>query len=190
MYKIRRRKNVYMASSKSPFFADTDTPESAYNARRYNFTLSFIRELHGDILDCGERNPINDLIEKKFIVKIKNTVGDLDVATIDGKYDYVLAFEIIEHLMNPLWLLLQIKNALKPGGTLYLSTPINKPKFLWRHDHFHEFDEYRLRALVERAGFEIVRNERRRFYSITGVRPIIRALLKTGTMFLELKPKS
>jgi len=167
----------------------THQPESGYNNRRYNHTLGFITNLHGEILDCGERNLLTSLIEDKFKIKARNTEGDLDVLPIEGKYDFVLAFEIIEHLMNPLWFLLQIKKALKPGGTLYLSTPINKPKYFWRHDHFHEFDEYRLNILLERAGFEVVRKERKRFYLIAGIRPIIRWLLRTGTIFLELKPK-
>lgn len=178
-----------MEAQRSPFFVDTVTPENLYNARRYEHTLTFVKELRGEVLDCGERNPINDLIEKKFQVNITNTIGDLDVLPIEGKYDFVTAFEILEHLMNPLWFLLQVRNALKPNGVLYLSTPINKPKFLWRHDHFHEFDEYRLRTLVERAGFEIVRSERKRFYSLSGIRPLIRWALKTGTMFLELRSR-
>jgi 2-polyprenyl-3-methyl-5-hydroxy-6-metoxy-1,4-benzoquinol methylase len=99
-----------------------------------------------------------------------------------------LAFEIIEHLMNPLWFLWQVRQALKPDGTLCLSTPINKPKFFWRPDHFHEVDEYRLNRLIERAGFEIIRRERKRFYRINGLRSIIRYVLKTGTMFMEVKP--
>ena len=178
-----------MNSAKNPFFVDTDSPSDGYNQRRYQHTLRFINKLDGDVLDCGERNPITDLIEKRFEARIANTVGDLDILPITGKYDYILAFEIIEHLMNPLWFLLQTNQALKPNGTVYLSTPINKPKFLWRHDHFHEFDEFRLESLIDRAGFEILRKERQRFYKITGVRPIIRVLLKTGTMFMELRSK-
>lgn len=176
-------------SVRSPFFVGTDTPESSYNFRRYQYTLGFIRELHGDVLDCGERSLLTELIEEKFGVKIDNTEGDLDVRPIRGKYDFVLAFEIIEHLMNPLWFLMQVKGALREKGVLYLSTPVNKPKFFWRHDHFHEFDEYRLEKLLDRAGFTIVRRERKRFYRINGVRPVIRLLLKTGTIFLELRPR-
>lgn len=173
---------------KTPFFAATENPESPYNLRRYHYTLEFITELGGDVLDCGERSLLTRLIEERFNVVVQNTSGDLDMIPMAGRYDFILAFEIIEHLMNPLWFLWQVKRALKPDGTLYLSTPINKPTFFWRPDHFHEFDEYRLDRLIERAGFEIMRRERKRFYRINGLRPLIRWVLKTGTMFMALKP--
>jgi len=177
-------------ATRTPFFVGTYTPESSYNHRRYDHTRRFISELYGDVLDCGERSLLTGIIEEKFKIKIKNTPGDLDILPIEGFYDFILAFEIIEHLMNPLWFLMQIKKALKPNGKFYLSTPVNKPKFLWRRDHFHEFDEYRLNILLEKAGFEVVRKERKRFYFITGIRPIIRLVLKTGTIFMELKPQN
>ncbi|MCZ6775679.1 MAG: class I SAM-dependent methyltransferase [Ignavibacteria bacterium] len=177
-----------MTTSKSPFFVGTHEPESAHNTARYKYALAFIRNLRGEVLDCGEANVLKKLMEQKFEVEIKNTSGDLDIVSIEGKYNFILAFELLEHLMNPLWFLMQIRKALKPDGSVFLSTPINKPKFLWRHDHFHEFDEYRLHWLIRKAGFEVVREERPRFYRITGIRPIIRLLLKTGTNFLELSP--
>lgn len=178
-----------MKSSRTPFFVGTDPRAASYNRRRYDHTLCFIRELQSPVLDCGERSVLTGMIENKFGVKIENTTGDLDISPINGKYDFILAFEIIEHLMNPLWFLIQVRQALNPDGILYLSTPINKPKYFWRHDHFHEFGEYRLGALMDRAGFKIVRKERKRFYPINGLRPLIRLLFKTGTIFLELKRK-
>jgi hypothetical protein len=70
---------------------------------------------------------------------------------------------------------------------MYLSTPINKPKFLWREDHFHEFDEYRLEMLLARAGLVVARKEHCRFYRVTGIRPLIRLLSRSGTIFMQLK---
>ena len=176
---------------KTPFFVGTYEPENLYNSRRYAFTLHFLHNLTGNILDCGEPNILKEMIEKKFSVKISSTgESDLDASRISGKYDTILAFEIIEHLMNPLWFLRQVRESLNPDGVVYLSTPINKPKFLWRHDHFHEFDEYRLTSLVDKAGFIVHRKERARFYSKVGIRPLIRLAFRTGTMFLELRPKT
>lgn len=172
------------------FFVNTVAPENQQNRCRYKATLGFIRDLHGEVLDCGERNPFNDQIEEKFRVRLSSTKGDLDVIELALRYDFITCFEVLEHLMNPLWFLMQARQALKPEGILYLSTPINKPKFLWRDDHFHEFDEMRLYALLERAGFKVVRAKRARCYRLTGIRPIIRYLCKTGTLLLELKPKT
>lgn len=173
---------------KSPFFVDTDDENSRFNRKRYAYTLSFIKDLGGVVLDCGESNKLKHLMEKKFNIKINSTKGDLDFVTIDGKYDFILAFEMVEHLMNPLWLLCQINSALKPNGILYLSTPINKPKLLWRPDHFHEFDEYRLKQLFQKANFEVIRYERKRFGNLLGIRPIIRFIFRAVTLFVTLRP--
>ena len=179
-----------MVEKRTPFFVGTFEPENLYNSRRYAFTLGFIQNFSGDILDCGEPNILKEMIEKKFSLRISSTGEiDLDVSKISGRYDVVFAFEIIEHLMNPLWFLTQVRESLRPGGIVYLSTPINKPKFFWRHDHFHEFDEYRLLNLMDKAGFVVEKKERRRFYSLSGVRPLIRLALRTGTMFLALRCK-
>lgn len=176
---------------KTPFFVGTYEPENLYNSRRYAFTLRFLQNLSGSVLDCGEPNILKEMIENKFSLKISSTgESDLDVSRISGKYDIVLAFEIIEHLMNPLWFLMQARESLNPDGVVYLSTPINKPKFLWRHDHFHEFDEYRLTSLVDKAGFIVHRKQRAQFYSKVGIRPLIRLAFRTGTMFLELRSKT
>jgi len=130
------------------------------------------------------------MIEAKQGRQIESTRGDLDNVELSGAFDAVFAFELIEHLMNPLWFLRQVRRVLKNEGRLFLSTPINKPKFLWREDHFHEFDEYRLDLLLSKAGLQVVRREKYRFYRITGVRPVIRYLSGSGTMFLELRKES
>lgn len=174
----------------SRFHVNTSLPTSKQNHCRYRATLAFIQDLHGKVLDAGDRNPFNDQIERKFGVTLTSTKGDLDEIELPKEYDFITCFEVLEHLMNPLWFLRQAKKSLKPQGVLYLSTPINKPKFLWRDDHFHEFDELRLLALVDKADFEVVRSQRMRCYKLTGFRPMLRYLFKTGTLLLELKPKT
>ena len=173
----------------TPFFVGTVEPLVRHNRLRYEHTTRFVGKLSGDVLDCGEPNLLKEMLEKANGIRITNTTGDLDVTPPAGSYDAVLAFEVIEHLMNPLSFLTNVRNVLKPNGSLFLSTPINKPKFLWRSDHFHEFDEYRLKVLIDRAGFRVVRKEIRRFYRLNGIRPLIRALAKSGTVFLELTPE-
>lgn len=165
---------------------NTDVRDVEHNALRYRYTLKFIDELHSKVLDIGSRNPITNLIEEKFGLDIRNTTRDVDTEPLEGNYNFVLCFEVIEHLMNPLWFLKNVKRILEPNGTLYLSTPINKPKFLWRDDHFHEFDEARLGHLIEKAGFTIVKQEKVSFNQAIGIRPLIRKLAKSGTMFMKL----
>lgn len=174
----------------NPFIVDTIAPHDYQNTKRREYTLNFITGLQGEILDLGSRSLLGEMLETKFVCKLRNTTGDLDEITLSGSYDFVLAFEVIEHLMNPLNLLLEVGRVLKPCGKLYLSTPINKPKFLWGKYHFHEFDEYRLGVLLERAGFRAVRKEIRRCTKLNGIRPLIRYLFNSGTILLELQKAS
>ena len=39
------------------------------------------------------------------------------------KYDYVVAFHLLEHVSNPVGLIKQMKSLLKPNGRIFLSTP-------------------------------------------------------------------
>lgn len=122
-------KDGQMQMKKSPFFVGTYEPDNEYNQKRYAYSLGFVNELSGKVLDCGEPNLLKSMFEDRFSIEIESTGSiDLDCCSIEGVYDYILAFEIIEHLMNPLFFLQQIKSVLKKQGSLYLSTPINKPK--------------------------------------------------------------
>jgi len=159
--------------------------------KRHEFTVKFVgdRDL-GTVLDIGERNPLTERFEKLKGLKIQNTIGDLDCLTLEGGYDSVFCFEVIEHLMNPLNLLLQIHSVLRPSGRLFLSTPKHKPHFLWGEHHFTEYDEKRLGALIARAGFVIERNAEFRtmplWWHFLGIRPLIR-IFNNSVFITELR---
>jgi len=51
------------------------------------------------------------------------SIDDPPQALLEGGYDVVLAIEVLEHLMNPRALPRLASRALRPGGTLLLSTP-------------------------------------------------------------------
>jgi len=48
---------------------------------------------------------------------------------LDGKFDVVVAAEVIEHLENPRFMLREVYRLLKPGGTALVTTPNNES---WR----------------------------------------------------------
>jgi SAM-dependent methyltransferase len=84
--------------------------------------------------------------------------GDTDVAT---------AFEVIEHLIDPVAVCQQIRQVLRPGGCLYLTTPnfgalsrrLLGPK--WRvvqfPGHLQYFNRASLGRLANRTGFAVAR---------------------------------
>jgi len=121
------------------------------NTIRWSRTLDFIGTCDKvkSGLDIGDRTSFTLELEKVFGCVFKNTNIDLDTDRIKGEYDVITAFEIIEHLYNPLHCLEQIRKALIANGRLYLSTPLGKPYLLWAPGHFHEIHRERLYSLFK-----------------------------------------
>lgn len=78
---------------------------------------------------------------------------------IDGlKYDYLMAFEVLEHIEDDLAVLEGWAARLKPGGKLLISVPAHKRK--WGHSdiaagHFRRYEKEELLALMSRANIDI-----------------------------------
>ena len=112
---------------------------------------------------------------------IINTSGeDLDMdqsAVKETNATVVTAFQIFEHLLNPFQLLMSIK-----ANKLVCSVPLK----LWfakayrnerdkRDNHFHEFEDWQFRLLLEKTGWKIV--EEKKFTNPVkkiGLRPLLR----------------
>ena len=159
--------------------------------RRHRETIQFVagREW-GNTLDIGERNPLTERLEQAFGINITNTTGDLDLVQLQGTYDTICCFEVVEHLMNPLHVMMQISKVLAPDGVCFLSTPIHKPHFLWDQFHFTEYDQKRLLSLLQRAGFHPLRSKIFRtmpaWWYLTGIRPFLRFFFN-NVIILELR---
>ncbi|NJL60500.1 MAG: class I SAM-dependent methyltransferase [Methylacidiphilales bacterium] len=81
-----------------------------------------------------------------------------DKIPFTGKYDLIVAFDVIEHLDNDLAALSALRSHLKPGGWIILTVPAYQ--FLWsQHDDInHHKRRYRLQGLqkvVRKADFSI-----------------------------------
>ena len=132
--------------------------------KRYRITQEFV-EKHLDpsekILDLGVDNPFSMRLREQGYC-VENTQGedlDFDRSVVHNEdYDVVTAFEIIEHLLNPFSLLNEIKSP-----KLLISVPLR----LWfakayqsktdeRDRHFHEFEAWQLRWLLEKTGWRII----------------------------------
>jgi 2-polyprenyl-3-methyl-5-hydroxy-6-metoxy-1,4-benzoquinol methylase len=92
------------------------------------------------------------------------TIADAEVLDIDGKYDYIVAGELIEHLANKGRFLSAVKSRLADEGQLIITTPNPwcwaRMKSLVREDgipcnpeHTHYHDEQTLRQLLDRYDF-------------------------------------
>jgi hypothetical protein len=151
--------------------------------KRYSNTLRFLKEglpPGKTVLDIGIENPFSKIMKQEGYGVINTSGEDLDVhpeVVAAHTTDAVTAFEIFEHLLNPLGVLQQIK-----ANHLFASVPLrlwfasayrNKTN-VWDR-HFHEFEDWQFDWLLEKAGWKIVRREK--WTSPTGwlgVRPLLR----------------
>jgi 2-polyprenyl-3-methyl-5-hydroxy-6-metoxy-1,4-benzoquinol methylase len=99
----------------------------------------------------------------------------------ENTFDIILMADVLEHLIDPAELLLQIGPLLRPGGKLVICLPnivhwITRLKILWGrfdyelggtldHTHLRFYTLKTARALIEAAGYEITN-----FFSVTGGR--------------------
>jgi 2-polyprenyl-3-methyl-5-hydroxy-6-metoxy-1,4-benzoquinol methylase len=68
------------------------------------------------------------------------------------KFDFITVGEVLEHVEDPLRMLVHLKGMLNSGGRIFLSTPANAPMI----DHIYLFrDEDEIRELLIQAGFKI-----------------------------------
>lgn len=78
----------------------------------------------GAVVDGLEFDPVYIELAKPYCNKIIS--GDLDkveTLEIDGDYDIIVAADILEHLVNPEYVLSKLKTHLKKGGLLVVSLP-------------------------------------------------------------------
>lgn len=151
--------------------------------RRYRKTMTFLNQsvpAPAKILDLGTANPFSEWMKEKGYQVINTSGEDLDESVssvVNVQADCTTAFEIFEHLLNPL-------NALKaiPTPRLIASVPLalwfakayRNPNELWDR-HFHEFEDWQFDWLVEKAGWKIVRREKWTSpVAVLGIRPLLR----------------
>lgn len=103
-------------------------------------------------------------IAKKSGVKWSRIIDEFDFVTDGqsligefGQFDVATNFEVIEHMgvEDGAKLLLMFYDALKPGGALYLSTPVFDGQAA--ANHIHEYTVPELQGMIEGAGFVIER---------------------------------
>jgi len=152
-------------------------PNSFLN--RAKQTIGFIDEIIFPACDCGENNPLKEMMDPN----IKSVNVNFDRDNFPGSWLTITCFEVLEHLYNPLFFLENLRNALLLDGCIYLSTPYQFPQFLKAVHHFHEIPTDRLMWLFDEAGLRIIKQDKAtiagKFYEHLGVRPFLRYLQKT-----------
>lgn len=157
----------------------------AVQALRFRRTLDFMAATMlppARLLDLGTPNLLSEVMQGAGY-EVRNTGGeDLDEApevARDADVEAVTAFEILEHLVNPLGVLREI-TAPRLFATiplrLWFASAYRNPNDPWDR-HFHEFEDWQFDWLLEKAGWEIVRTEKWTSPARPiGVRPLLRRI--------------
>ena len=151
---------------------------------RYNRTFDFVSETlppPAKLLDLGTPNALGNFLQEKGF-EVTNTAGeDFDlkpeIVALDG-FDAVTVFEVLEHLVNPMGVLSEIR-----APRLYATIPMR----LWFSSayrsktdpwdrHYHEFEDWQFDWLLEKSGWKILRRAKWTSPSIVpGIRPLLRS---------------
>jgi SAM-dependent methyltransferase len=74
----------------------------------------------------------------------------------DSSIDFILCTEVLHDLPEPDLFFNEIKRLLKPGGTLFLTSPFVVPLVDGHYDHYR-YTEYGLRHVIHKSGLTIDR---------------------------------
>jgi SAM-dependent methyltransferase len=96
---------------------------------------------------------------ERFGVVAEVRLGDISVIADDDRFDFVCAFEVIEHVEDDLGFVTECVRRLRRGGLLMLTTPAGAARFSASDElvgHFRRYDPADLSVLLESAGLELV----------------------------------
>lgn len=92
---------------------------------------------------------------------LPSRVGRIEDSRFDSPFDLVLSRHMLEHVREPASALAAMRQALAPGGALYLALPNlwyePAPQSVHYVPHHSLFTEHALRRLLGQVGFEVVR---------------------------------
>lgn len=150
---------------------------------RFNKTIDFMEKSlpkGSKILDLGTPNDLSEHMRSNGY-QVDNAHGvdfDMEPQIISKEgYDAVTMFEVLEHLVNPMSVLLEVK-----APRLFASVPLDlwfakayRNKSDQWDQHFHEFEDWQFDWLLDKSGWQIVRSEK--WTNPTkkmGIRPLLR----------------
>ena len=158
--------------------------------KRYLATLQFVNSIPttGTVLSIGGKPVVDVKIAQESALIHYFTEGDLDYCNwqVAGehpeKFDNVFIFEVIEHLINPLLMLEELKRYVDKNTQIFISYPEAFLKKYMSPKHFHEMDIDRFEYMIDKAGFKIEKATSittyfdKWYYPLTGIRPLLKTV--------------
>ena len=138
----------------------------------HRFLSSHLTNVSGRILDVGAgQAPWKGLLPAaaKYVGVDVYSAGDFgmsqlgEVVFYDGvtlpfdvaEFDNAMCIEVLEHVPEPVAFLCEISRVMKPGAQLFLTVPWAARVHHMPHD-YHRFTRFRLLALLEASGFDVI----------------------------------
>lgn len=171
-------------------------PAPSYLLRRQRILALMADQLPGRYLEigCGAGALLYDLHARGFECQAFETsanalalarrlhaerpeikINDQEQPDWKQSFDYLAAFEVLEHIEDDSAALQAWKSWLKPDGKLLLSVPAHQRKWsasdVWA-GHYRRYERTALQALLRNAGFEILRHESYGFPLANLIEPI------------------
>jgi SAM-dependent methyltransferase len=114
------------------------------------------------------------------------------IPALDEQYDAITSFETFAHCMNPLILTRECHRMLKPGGSLYLSTPLLRGiAYFHGRGNFTEYKKDRILTIHQYCGFRPERYETKNpwmwWFPLYGFRPIVKTILNRFQLWQFIK---
>ncbi len=162
------------------------TAPDAAHRDRFERTLAFVGASLAPparLLDVGPDNALAARFRESGYAVANTGTADLDDApeAAAAPADALTAFEVFEHLVNPLGVLRAARAPRLFASVprrLWFSTAYRSATDPWDR-HFHEFEDWQFDWLLDKAGWDVVRRERwipKRSGVPLGVRPLLRTL--------------
>lgn len=161
---------------------------------------------HGFFLEAAQNSPFQTLgidisgyaVEYAQKHRLPARLVDLEKAHFPPQsFDAVVAFQLIEHIPNPLKFMKEVNRVLKPGGLVLLATPneggylkkiMGKHWLSYRHaEHLFFFSPKTLGELLSKSGFNSIefRKDETRFYPLRHLLDGVKYYFK-GKFFRDL----
>lgn len=118
----------------------------------------------------------------------------LEKVGLEARADVLTAYEVIEHVFEPIEFLRACRDVMEPGGLLVLTTPNflgfdvmvlgEQTENIVPPDHLNYFNPRSLQTLLERGGFSLVEVETPGRLDVQ----IVQRMLQSGTVDLSAQP--
>ncbi|CAB3898174.1 class I SAM-dependent methyltransferase [Achromobacter sp. CF-sbj1-Ac2-l] len=147
------------------FLAYIEKSESALSGKRVleigcgtGYLLSLLQARGAEVVGI---EPGRQGVEGSNRYGVKVIKGFFPIAGTTDKFDMIVAYGVLEHIIDPVRFLEDVANSLRPGGTAYIAVPDCAPYLengdisCLLHEHWSYFNQGSLRRVCVAAGMEV-----------------------------------